>query len=232
MNRFFRLAASCTFFLLMLGLTGFAQGDSVIVRNANEAGDRPAHEMREPVRNRLFTGGNISASFGSGFTMLGASPMLGYTLNEYFDAGFVINYLFTGARDYPVYNGTNYDYADKVRQHFYGPGVFLRAYPVPFLFAQAQLEQNFFNEKFTMGGTSYKSSYNAPSLLTGAGFASGRVKGGSTFYYLSVLFDVLNNANSPYVRRNNNGTRTMQPVIRAGFNIGLGRKPKPVYQEF
>jgi hypothetical protein len=59
----------------------------------------------------------------------------------------------------------------------------------------------------------------------GAGYAQGRGQGSNTFYYISVLFDVLKNRYSPYVDVINLNTPqqrvTMTPIIRAGFNIGL-----------
>jgi hypothetical protein len=72
-----------------------------------------------------------------------------------------------------------------------------------------------------------KISTGTNSLLLGAGYAQGRSEGSNTFYYISVLFDVIKNVNSPYVNvtvNPNNNTQqrvTMTPIIRAGFNIGL-----------
>src|SRR5690606_2705630 len=114
---------------------------------------------------------------------------------DYVDAGVVLNYVFQGSRDVHRFN-------DKLRQHVYGPGVFARAYPVSFLFAQAQLEHNFTNIKYTKPGSATPtSSYsaNATSLLLGGGLSTGRAKGSTTFFYFSILADVLKNKNSPYV---------------------------------
>src|SRR5690606_8463857 len=109
------------------------------VRNANED-PLPVEKGFKP--HNLFTGGGITASFYTGGSILGASPVLGYKLNDYVDAGVVLNYVFQGSKDV-------YDYNDKLRQHVYGPGVFMRAYPVSFLFAQAQLEHNFTSINYT-----------------------------------------------------------------------------------
>lgn len=199
----------------------FAQ-NRPIVRNANADMRRAPVEEEGFKKENLFTGGNVTLSFGSGYTVLGASPMLGYKLNDYFDAGVVLNYVFTGARDYPISTTGGYVYADKVRQHVFGPGVFVRAYPVSFLFAQAQFEQNFTSERYTFGSSRpTRINYNAPSLLLGAGYAGGRVKGGSSFYYMSLMFDVLKEFGSPYTDLDRNGNVVVRPIIRAGFNIGL-----------
>ena len=219
-------------FFLTAPSISFSQDDYPRIRNANEDEDRPPLEEKGFKKQNLFVGGNVTASFGSGYTVLGGSPMIGYKLNNYFDAGFAINYVYTGARGYPLQTSQGIVYADKVRQHVFGPGVFLRAYPVPFLFAQAQFEQNFTHDKYVMGTQAQNVNASAPSLLLGAGYASGRIKGGTTFYYLSLLFDVLKDPNSPYIDYDSRGIARIQPIIRAGFNIGLFQRRQRRYQEF
>lgn len=172
-------------------------------------------------KERLFTGGSITASFFTGGTILGASPIFGYQLANWVDAGVVINYTYEGQRDYQFQN-------DKLRQNVYGPGIFTRIYPFRFLFVQGQFEHNFTRVNYTDPG-GFKSSFktDANSFLVGAGIAEGRQKGSNTFFYISLLFDVLKDRDSPYVNNVydlNTGQylRTdMVPVIRAGINIGL-----------
>lgn len=171
-------------------------------------------------KENLFTGGSITASFFSGGTILGASPIFGYQLAPWVDAGLVFNYTYQGRRDYIYQN-------DKIRQHVFGPGVFARIYPARFLFLQGQFEHNFTNVKYMYAGYTQKRNTDANSFLVGAGIAEGREKGSNTFYYISLLFDVLKNKNSPYVDNvydNNTGgyIRTdVVPIVRAGINIAL-----------
>jgi hypothetical protein len=176
-------------------------------------------------KENLFTGGSVTLSFFNGQTVLGANPVFGYRLSDWADAGIAVNYVYNSSRDY-------YEFDDKMRQTVFGPGVFARLYPVKFLFVQAQLEHNFITQKYTprAGSVSYisdKLKTDVSSLLLGAGFASGREPGSNTFYYISLLFDVLKNYNSPYVNVNYNPDNpaqqrvTMAPIIRAGVNIGL-----------
>ncbi|WP_346238016.1 hypothetical protein ABDK00_002960 [Niabella insulamsoli] len=226
MNR--SIFVGCVLLTLTISNAVFAQDDEVKVRNANE--DPEPIEEKGFKKHNLFTGGGVTASFFSGGSVLGASPVLGYKLNDYFDAGVVLNYVYNGSRDV-------YEYNDKLRQHVFGPGVFARAFPVPFLFAQAQLEHNFTNINYTGSGSArpddkYRAS--ATSLLLGGGLSTGRQKGGTTFFYFSVLADVLKDANSPYVDVSfdpNSGARRVQivPVIRAGVNVGLFQKRYGVY---
>jgi hypothetical protein len=178
-------------------------------------------------KENLFTGGSITLSFFNGQTVLGANPVFGYKLADWADAGLAFNFLYNGSRDY-------YEFDDKIRQTVIGPGVFARLYPVRFLFVQGQFEHNFTTLKYIprQGSTSFtrdKRKVDASSLLLGAGFAQGREEGSVSFYYISLLFDVLKNINSPYVNVNYNPDNpsqqriTMAPIIRAGVNIGLFR---------
>ena len=185
---------------------------------------RSQDEKKGFEKERLFTGGSVTLSFFNGQTLLGANPMLGYTLADWIDAGIAVNFLYNGSRDY-------FQYDDKIRQFVYGPGVFTRLYPVKFLFVQGQFEHNFSTLKYTPApGSSYqaeKQTDGANSLLLGAGLAQGREPGSNTFFYISLLFDVLKNKNSPYVNVSYNPDNPsaqrvdMVPIIRAGVNIGL-----------
>ena len=144
---------------------------------------------------------------------MGASPVFGYSLTNWADAGIVVNYNYTSYRDY------NYVLNDKVRQSVYGGGAFLKLYPVRFLFVQAQGEHNFIRQKFIPNaGVTQKYKDDVTSFLVGGGYTSGREgRGGQPFFYLAVLFDVTGNINSPYT---DNLGRTI-PIIRGGLQVPL-----------
>lgn len=165
-------------------------------------------------KERLFTGGSLNLGFSSYSTNIGLSPQFGYSVASWADVGISLNFNYVSQRD--VYNG-----GDKLRQTVYGPGVFARLFPVKFLFASVQYEYNIIDLKYIpVSGSTYtpaKSSYQAPSLLLGAGYAGGREKGNNTYYFFSVSWDVLGDKNSPYI----DGYGRTVPVIRAGYNIGL-----------
>ncbi len=95
--------------------------------------------------------------------------------------------------------------------------LFFGAYPVNFLFAQGQIEQNWikFKDKDLQSGLSYNTTVNATSFLAGIGYAQ-RVVGRSSFY-TALLFDLMNDEYSPY----RDGYNNMIPIIRAGFNVYL-----------
>jgi hypothetical protein len=174
---------------------------------------------KEPVKKgfkkeKLFTGGSVSLSFGSGSFLAGVNPVLGYSLTNWADAGIAVNYTYASYRDY-------LNAGDKLRQSVYGGGIFTRLFPVRFLFVQGQLEQNYIRLKYLPGNTGnmpYKETSPATSLLVGAGYTTGRFPGNSGSYgYFAVLFDALKDENSPY----RDGQNRAVPIIRAGINVPL-----------
>ena len=175
-------------------------------------------------KENLFTGGSISMSISDHYFLAGVNPVIGYELAKWVDGGLAINYIHTSQRDY-------YSTA-KLRQNLYGAGVFTRIYPVRFLFVQGQVEQNFIRNKFLPGNSgaqSFTQHEAATSLLVGAGYTTGRYPGsGNTYGYFAVLFDVLDDPDSPYRAFDNDpsnpystGTTHAIPIIRAGINIPL-----------
>lgn len=193
---------------------------------AQEDSTRPIRtEEPEPERkggfkkSNLFTGGSITLSFSSNGTVLGASPVFGYSIAKWLDAGLVFNYTYATQRHYQVYS-----YDDKLRQTTIGPGAFVRIYPVKFLFIHAQGERNFIKQTLIPDDNAFpRQSINvsANSMLVGAGYCNGREGIGSLFYYLSVLFDVAKEKNSPYTEVSQSGKVSVLPIIRAGLQIPL-----------
>jgi len=165
-------------------------------------------------KEKLFTGGSISLAFYSNTFLVGASPVFGYNLTNWIDAGIVVNYNYSAYRDV-------YTFDDRLKQQVYGGGGFLKIYPLPFIFAQAQFEHNFLRQKYTLpngGGTSQTLKEEANSILVGGGYCTGRRPGsGMPFFYLSILFDVGDNVYSPYTDAYG---RTI-PIIQAGMQIPL-----------
>lgn len=161
-------------------------------------------------KDKLFTGGSANVGFSNGSTMLGITPQLGYSLTNWLDAGITFNLNYISQRDYSS--------TDKIRQTTYGPGAFVRLFPVKFLFATTQFEFNTIQQKYISSNfPTEKNSVNANSFLVGAGYAGGRERGSNTYYYLSVMWDLGGDKNSPYVDQFGRAN----PVIRAGYNIGL-----------
>lgn len=198
---------------LVLFLTAFSM--AIFAQESESSEEKVGGFQKE----KLFTGGDLTLSFYTGGTTLGVSPYFGYSLTKWLDAAVNLNFVYQGQKD---------PYGNKYRQTNFGPGAFVRIFPIDFLYAQVQYEHNFISSKYIpQGGSSYKYKTDVNSLLLGAGYSSGRREGSNTYFYLSVMFDVLQLPNSPYV----DSYGRLIPVIRAGYNIGLfqGRQRRNRY---
>jgi hypothetical protein len=173
-------------------------------------------------KENLFTGGGAIVSVGSYSTLLGASPVFGYSFTKWLDAGISFNYNYASAR-YVYFNGINYVVSDeKARQNVIGPGIFARFYPVKFLFINVQAEHNYTTEKqISPNQPTLVEKYDANSLLIGVGYANGRQGTGDFYYYISVMADVAGNVNSPYVGISESGKAVITPIFKAGIQVPL-----------
>ena len=173
-------------------------------------------------KENVFLGGSISLGFGSGSFGIGANPEIGYSLSQWLDAGLVFNINYNSQKYYDLYTGA---YIDKVSSFNYGAGVFLRAYPIHFLFLQLQPEENWivYKDKSYVNDITGKTTVNSTSLIGGIGYTDRVIGQGSYFFMIGL--DLLNNINSPYRDGYNNAI----PIIRGGFDVYLrpSRKPKP-----
>ena len=163
----------------------------------------------------MFVGGSISLGFGSGSFGVGANPEIGYSFAQWLDGGVIFNVNYNSQKLY-VANASGYQYAGKASSFNYGGGVFLRAYPINFLFVQLQPEQNWivYNQKDNYGNK-IKQTVNATSFIGGIGYSQRVVTQGNYFFMIGL--DLLNNANSPY----QDGYGHAQPIIRGGFDVYL-----------
>lgn len=177
-------------------------------------------------KENIFTGGNVIVSFSNYTTVLGGSPVIGYSITNWLDAGLQFNYTYSSNRHvtyYDPYYNAYYITDDKQRQTTFGPGAFLKIYPVKFLYLQAQGEFNATSIKFypANNGPVEKYKVTAPSFLAGAGYCNGREGTGSLFYYFSVMVDLARDENSPYTQVDADGRIKLLPIIRAGLQIPL-----------
>lgn len=174
-----------------------------------------AQNEDEPTKGKfrqenIFIGTALNLGFSSGVFQIGANPEIGYSITNWLDAGISTNINYTSFR----YSS----YSDRVLN--YGGGTFVRIWPVRFLFLTALPEYNWIKvtQKFPSGTPSNKYSFNAGSLLVGAGYGNHIV--GQTYSYFAIMFDASRNVNSPYRDELNRAL----PVIRAGFAVYL--RPK------
>ncbi|WP_119078635.1 hypothetical protein [Chitinophaga alhagiae] len=191
---------------LALGQAVFAQSREE--EEEEEAGP-PRQEQEKGFNPRnLMVGGALGMAFGD-YTFVNVSPMIGYRFSRLFAAGVNVNAQYSSGKSY------GYDNAVLSRNKYtmFGGGLWGRFYPLDMLFIHAQPEYNFISAKITEyepDRREYKDRYGAPSLLLGGGYS--QPVGGNSAVTIMVLYDVLQDKNTPYLNR---------PIISGGVNIGL-----------
>jgi len=147
--------------------------------------------------DRIFIGGDVSLTFGS-VTVIGATPTVGYMITNKWSAGIGATYL---------YFSQNIQGFGRYNTSIYGGNVFSRYLITDQIFAQSEyhvlnvdaydFEQDDFARK------------NIPIWYVGGGYRAS--VGSNTFVMIMVLFDLIEDLNSPY----------SNPQIRGGISIGL-----------
>lgn len=156
-----------------------------------------AQKEQVPFKDRLYSGGSIGLTFGT-YTNIIVSPMLGARLNERLYAGLGIEYQYTQDK--------RYDPALTYNQ--FGGRFFTQYSFVPQLFAHvefAAMSMERYNLQLE------KERNLVPFLYVGGGYR--QMLSEKSFVTFRILFDVLQNSNSPY--------RSWEPIYSVGFGIGI-----------
>lgn len=178
--------------LTSVSLTSFAQRDSTLVN--------PNYKPKPPLSDRIFIGGSLAMTFGS-ITYIGASPVIGYKLTDNWAVGVGGSYYY--------YQDNYYNYSTSI----YGVLLMSRYIIYKGLFVEGDFEEN--NQDALTIVDPLKGTYTLdrawiPSLLLGGGYS--QMIGGRSAFFISILYDVIQNPNSQYYGI---------PVIRAGVGFGL-----------
>jgi hypothetical protein len=157
----------------------------------------PAPASKSAPNDRIYYGGTVTLSFGS-TTSVGFYPMLAYKLTPKISAGVEAGYEYV-----------SYDFGPST--HNYGGSVFGRYRVGRNLYAHGEYEVTNYEIFETRSSSSPSSREWVPALLLGGGYC--RAAGARTSLYAEVLFDVLQDANSPY--------GDWEPIVRFGVAVGF-----------
>lgn len=150
--------------------------------------------------SKLAIGGNLALQFGN-ITYIDISPAVIYRASDNLQIGVGPIYQFVRYRNY-FYPGQD----DKFT--IYGGRTFLRYIMFESLFAHA--EHQLLNLDAYDEITFDITRKNINVLLLGGGYR--QLIGGSSYMYIGVLYDVIQDRNSPYYNR---------PIYQIGFGIGI-----------
>lgn len=181
------------FLTLLFFISGisFACTNTVNIESDSQ-GQGVAQQTSNFDRSKLYYGGYVNVSFGS-YTIIGAAPLVGYKITPKFSLGSQLTYQYSS---YNNNSGSNY-----------GVSIFSRYRVVPQMYLHAEYS-----------GMSYKVYNNAgsdrklvPFLFFGGGYSQPISE--NTWFTAQVLFDVLNNENSPY--------KSYEPFFSVGIGVGF-----------
>lgn len=146
-----------------------------------------------PLKDRIYLGGNLALQLGNRLTFIEVSPLVGLWLNPKLVAG--------AGPVYRYFRRSDLNFEDNQ----YGARLFSRYHFVENLFGHAEYEW--------LNLTDYRILPDSPrtninSVLVGGGYLQGFGRSG---LFIMVLFNLTETELSPYDN----------PIIRAGFNIGL-----------
>jgi hypothetical protein len=157
-------------------------------------------------RPHTFFGGDVYLAFGS-WNSIGASPMIGYTPVRNLYGGVGLTYIYSWGNDLN-FNVNGETKKGSLSSNTFGGRVFLQYYFIPQMFAKTEFQYYTVTES---GDYGYSREYSVPYLLVGGGYRQQMSR--NTYLELSLMFDVMNDANSWY--------DSGQPIVGVGIVVGI-----------
>lgn len=153
--------------------------------------------------SKWYYGGSVSFGFSSNYFSIGVQPVVGYKVTPQFSLGGKVGYTYwSNSSVDPTFNSSNY-----------GGSVFSRYRFIPQLYAHAEFAYwSFENAYYVPNSNDYLTEREwVPFLLLGGGYS--QMISPNVWAYAEVLFDVLNDTNSPY--------EEWDPFISFGVGVGF-----------
>ncbi len=175
---------------IVLSVTTLSAQDTTSVASA------PVPEKQKK-SDKIYYGGNIGLSFGS-YTMIAIRPLVGYKLTPQLSGGAKLSYEYIKDTRYTsTHNASNY-----------GGSLFARYRVVQPVYLHAEYAAMNYQLYNTLGDSNREW---VPFLLLGGGYS--QQIGSNTWVNAQILFDVLQNSNSPY--------RSGEPFYSIGVGVGF-----------
>jgi hypothetical protein len=154
--------------------------------------------------SKWYYGGEVGFAFSSNYFSIGVDPLVGYKVTPKLSLGAKIGYTYISDDRYeplPSLNSSNY-----------GGSIFSRYRIIPQLYAHAEFAYWSYENVINLTDKGYETERVwVPYLLLGGGFS--QMISPNVWAYAEVLFDVLNDSNSPYDE--------WDPFISFGVGVGF-----------
>jgi len=203
MKRFFFLLMTC-----FITFSSFA--DDGIGLSTNYAKKKRRNFKFD--KNRVILGGGLGGGSLQGGYIISVTPSVGYMITDRFHAGVNFGYFFSRQK-VPTDNAGSFS---MVKNRVISPSLYARFFPLDVVFLQIMPELNFAKQKYedyyAFNNQTINQSFDntIPAVLVGGGYA--QRLGGASYMMISVMYDIVQNPNSPYFR---------QPVFGGGLALGL-----------
>jgi hypothetical protein len=158
--------------------------------DSTSAKEETKPETTKPVskENRWYYGGNIGFSFWNNYFYLGVYPMVGYKVTPQLSLGAKIGYAYI--------SDNRYDPLPAINTSNYGASVFSRYRIIPQLYVHAEFAYWSYENAYLQNNSVVTERNWVPFLLLGGGVSQN--VGPNVWLFAEVLFDVINDNNSPY----------------------------------
>ena len=171
--------------------------DSIIVKEDTQ----PETQPTSSTVSKWYYGGTVGFSFWNDYTYIGIYPLVGYKVTPKFSIGGKIGYSY-------------YNYHDTdLSTNNYGGSVFTRYRVIPQLYLHGEFVYFSYEEQtYDLQTREYGTERNwVPFILLGGGLSQNI--GQNVWAYVEILFDVLQDENSPY--------EGWEPFISIGVGVGF-----------
>ncbi len=176
------------------------QNDST---NVNENSKSEMSKSNNSV-SRWYYGGEVGFAFSSNYFSIGFDPLVGYKITPQFSVGAKIGYAYISDDRYeplPALNTSNY-----------GGSIFSRYRIIPQIYVHGEFAYWSYENAINLTDDGYDTERVwVPYLLLGGGFS--QMISPNVWAYAEILFDVLNDTNSPYDE--------WDPFVSVGVGVGF-----------
>ena len=185
------------FLMMLLGCSAVSVFAQEVDTTASSTPPPPPPKQSAPGPSKVYYGGIVGLSFGDYFR-ISFAPYVGYKVTPKVSVG--------GKIGYEYIEDKRYD--EKLISNNYGGSVFTRYHVVPKLYAHGEFA--YLSYKYKISNLESEREW-VPFLLLGGGLV--QPTGGRTSLFVEVLWDVLQDANSPY--------DSSTPFISIGVGVGF-----------
>lgn len=191
---------------LLLALFIISTSFAIEIENKDATETNTSNSTMNPpaAENRWYYGGNIGFNFWNDYFYLGVYPLVGYKVTPKLSVGAKIGYAYI--------SDDRYEPLPALKTSNYGGSLFTRYRIIPQIYAHAEFAYWSYENAINLTSQGYDTERVwVPYLLLGGGYSQNI--GPNVWLFAEVLFDVINDENSPY--------ESGEPFVSFGAGIGF-----------